>query len=227
MTSMSGIRADEPARALPAASEQALVAALRRGDEAAFARLVELHTPSMLRLAGRYVRSRSVAEDVVQETWVALLEGLDRFEERATVKTWLFRVLLNIARTRAVRERRVVPMSALDGDGGDDGPTVDPARFLPPDAAGWPRHWASTPYDWRDRPELVALSREMLETVRRALEGLPERQRTVVELRDVDGLSAEEVCAVLGLSGANQRVLLHRGRARIRQAIEDVLDGPR
>jgi RNA polymerase sigma-70 factor, ECF subfamily len=227
VTSMTSIRADEPARALPTASERALVAALRRGDEVAFARLVELHTPSMLRLARRYVRSRSVAEDVVQETWIALLEGLDRFEERATVKTWLFRVLLNIARTRAVREQRVVPMSALGADGDEEGPTVDPTRFLPPDAVDWPRHWASTPYDWRDRPELVTLSRETMQTVRRALDALPERQRTVVELRDVDGLSAEEVCTVLGLSGANQRVLLHRGRARVRQALEDVLDGPR
>lgn len=139
---MTSIHADEPvapARALPAASERALVTALRRGDEDAFARLVEPHTPSMLRLATRYVRSRSVAEDVVQETWVALLEGLNRFEERATVKTWLFRVLLNNARTRAVRERRVVPMSALGADGDEEGPTVDPARFLPPDAVDWPR----------------------------------------------------------------------------------------
>ena len=211
-------------------AEREPVAALRAGDEAAFVSLVAAHNRVMLRVALHYVGTRSVAEEVVQDTWLALLNGLDRFEQRSSLKTWLLRVLANIARTRAVRERRSVPMSALavDGSGdGDGGPTVDPARFRDPDAEQWPRHWMSAPRDWRGRPELVSMARETLDVVRGALEVLPERQRMVVALRDVEGLSAEEVCAVMEVTPANQRVLLHRGRAHVRQALEHHLAGSR
>jgi RNA polymerase sigma-70 factor, ECF subfamily len=211
-------------------AEQRLVAALRRGDESAFTALVDAHAAAMLRLARAYVPSRSVAEEVVQETWLALLEGLDRFEERSSVKTWLFRVVVNIAKTRAVRERRTTPFSALpqatgDEDGDNAGPLVDPARFLPPDHEQWPGHWAQPPQSWRDNPELSALSHEVLDEVGHALDGLSARQRATVLLRDVEGFSAEEVCDLLAISAANQRVLLHRGRAHVRQALEDYLAG--
>lgn len=210
-------------------AELRLVAELRAGSETAFASLVDAHSAAMLRVASAYVSSRAVAEEVVQDTWLALLEGLDRFEERSSVKTWLFRVLVNIAKTRSTRERRTVPFSALGGEDAadDEGPTLDPSRFLPADHERWPHHWAQPPTSWADHPELHNLSRETFEVVGGAVRLLPERQRATVVLRDVQGFSADEVCDLLGVSAANQRVLLHRGRARVRQALEDYLDGAR
>jgi RNA polymerase sigma-70 factor, ECF subfamily len=202
-----------------------LVAALREGDEGAFLTLVRQHQALMLRVARTYVRDPRAAEDVVQETWVALLERIDRFEGRATIKTWLFRVLVNRAITRAQRDRRQVPFCAFEGDDGDegpgdDGPTVDPARFLGADHPRWPGHWASDP---PQLPEQRLLARETLDRVRVAIDRLPARQRSVIVLRDVGGFTAEEVCATLDVSDANQRVLLHRARAKVREELERYL----
>ena len=208
-----------------AAEERALVDALRCGDEAAFVRLVEALHGSMLRLAMAHVGDRAVAEEVVQDAWVGVLQQLDRFEGRSSLKTWILRIVSNRAKTRALRERRTVPLSALlAGDPGDaDEPAVEPDRFLP---AGhrWAGHWASPPRSWREVPEEVLLSRETLTEVRRAIDGLPPAQRTVVVLRDVEGMTAAEACQLLGLTEGNQRVLLHRGRSRVRTHLERYLD---
>jgi RNA polymerase sigma-70 factor (ECF subfamily) len=194
-----------------------LLQRLRAGDEAAFAALVDRLHPSLLRVARLFVRSDAVAEEVVQETWVAVLDGLDRFEGRASLNTWIGRILANRARTRAVREGRSLPLSAIEGDGE---PAVDRDRFGP---RGF---WATPPRPWEDPgAEKLLLRRELGALLARELVRLPEAQRAVVELRDVDGWTAEEVCNVLDLSETNQRVLLHRGRSRLRAALERHLQG--
>ncbi|HEX2086398.1 MAG TPA: sigma-70 family RNA polymerase sigma factor [Solirubrobacteraceae bacterium] len=205
----------------PRDSEDArLVAALRRGDEAAFAALVRKHQSLMLRVARGYVRDQRLAEEVVQETWLALLEGIDRFEGRASLKTWLFRVLVKRAITRGTRERRQVPFSSLVGDDDESGPTVDADRFLGGDHPRWPGHWAAEPSNWEALPEQRLLSRETMRLVQEAIERLPARQRDVIVMRDIGGFGAEEVCAALDLSDGNQRVLLHRARAKVREELE-------
>ncbi len=191
-----------------------LVDLLRAGDERAFADLVDRYSPSMLSVARAYVTSREVAEDVVQDTWLALLQGIDRFEGRSSLRTWLFRVLVNIAKTRGVREKRCTPVDMHVGDH----PAVSPDRFQSA-ASAWPDHWVRFPMPWRESPESSLLSGEALDLVRSELARLPEQQRIVVSLRDVDGYGSDEVCALLDLTAANQRVLLHRGRARIREAL--------
>ena len=200
--------------------EGALVAALRAGDEGAFAQLVDRHTPSMIRVARGYVPSHEIAEDVVQETWIALLKGIDKFEGRSSLRTWLFTVLINIAKTRGVRERKDVEVQMKAFAGG----SVDPARFRP---AGdeWPGHWrpSEVPAPFPDSPEGSLLSNELTAVARRGLEGLPERQRIVVTMRDMLGLESDEVCELLDITVANQRVLLHRGRAAVRQVLKDYL----
>ena len=205
-------------------SERDLCAALRRGDEAAFARLVTLHHSSLRRVALSYVRSAAVADEVVQETWLAVLRGLDNFEERSSLKTWIFRILTNTAKTRAERESRTVPLSALaSGDADEDESAVDPNRFFDQQHARWPGHWASPPARWDELPEEHLSGRETLDTLKAAIEQLPPQQRQVVVLRDVEGWEADDVCELLGLSEANQRVLLHRARSKVRQALEDQL----
>jgi RNA polymerase sigma-70 factor, ECF subfamily len=214
---------DSPARL---EAERQLVAALRRGEEQAFADLVDRHTSALLRVARSYVSSVAVAEEVVQETWLALLNGIDRFEERSSIKTWLFRVAANIARTRGAQERRTVPFSSLGvGEDEESGPTVDPARFRGQDDP-WPHHWSSPPQPWDEVPEQRLLSHETRKHLQEAFAELPERQRAVVTLRDVQGFSAEDVCRLLELTAPNQRVLLHRGRARLRQSLEAYLGEP-
>ena len=206
------------------AAERALLEALRRGDEAAFVRLVETLHGSMLRLAMVHVGDRAVAEEVVQEAWLGVLQQLDRFEGRSSLKTWVLRIVSNRAKTRAVRERRTVPFSALaGGDLEADEPAVDPDRFLP---AGhrWAGHWASPPASWREVPEELLLSQETMAEVERAVAALPAAQRAVLVLRDVEGLSAAEACQLLGLTEGNQRVLLHRGRSKVRATLERYLD---
>jgi RNA polymerase sigma-70 factor, ECF subfamily len=191
---------------------------LRAGDEQAFEQILAGWSPAMLRVAGWYVRGREEAEDVVQETWLAVLDGLPRFEGRSSLRTWVFTILANRARTYAVRARRSVPWSeVLDGDGA----AVDASRFQGPDDA-FPGHWTSAgaPRRW-DHPEDASLAGEARAEIARALRGLPERQRAVVTLRDVTGLSSDEACKLLGITAHNQRVLLHRGRARLRAALED------
>jgi RNA polymerase sigma-70 factor, ECF subfamily len=199
------------------AGEAQLVAALRAGDEEAFTMLVTRWHASLKRVARTYVRTDAIAEDVVQETWLAAIAGLERFEERASLKTWLFQILANRARTRAVRERRSVPLTALAG-GGDDAPAVSPDRFQDEDAT-WPGHWAAPPRPWDD-PERRLQSLEARDLLRAAIGALPEMQQAVLTLRDVEGLEAREVCALLDLSDANQRVILHRARARVRNELE-------
>jgi RNA polymerase sigma-70 factor (ECF subfamily) len=213
-----------PAPSAAAERERELIAALRRGDEQTFTLLVEQYTPALLRLASLYVSSRAVAEDVVQETWVGVLHGLDRFEGRSALKSWSFRFLVNTAKTRAVREGRTIPFSALaalDADG--DEPTVEPERFRPPDAPQWPGGWSSPPASWESLPEERLLSLETRERIQRAIAALPPAQREVITLRDVEGWPSDEVCNLLSISESNQRVLLHRARSRVRRALEEYL----
>jgi RNA polymerase sigma-70 factor (ECF subfamily) len=204
--------------------ERELLEALRRGDEAAFVRLVATLHGSMLGLAMVHVGDRAVAEEVVQDAWLGVLGQLDRFEGRSSLRTWVLRIVANRAKTRAVRERRTVPFSALaGGDPEADEPAVDPDRFLP---AGhrWAGHWASPPVSWREVPEELLLSRETMAEVERAVATLPAAQRAVLVLRDVEGLTATEACQLLDLTEGNQRVLLHRGRSKVRAALERYLD---
>jgi RNA polymerase sigma-70 factor, ECF subfamily len=198
-----------------------LVAGLRRGDEVAFTRVVTAYSTSLLRLAQDFVRTRSVAEEVVQETWLAVLDGIDRFEGRSSFKTWLFRILVNKAKTRGVREARTVPFSSLAPEG--DEPAVPEERFRGP-GNEWPGHWASPPRSLETVPEERLLAREVRQRIASGLAALPESQRVVVTLRDVAGWDAEEVCDVLGVSEGNQRVLLHRGRAKLRAAFEQYIE---
>lgn len=204
--------------------DAALLTALHAGDERAFAELVDRYGPLLMRIARMHVRTDAAAEDVVQETWLGVLRGLERFEGRSSLKTWLVRIAQNRARTRGERDARSVPLSSLAGAREEDGPAVDADRFLDQGHPRWPGHWAAAPRRW-EMPEERLLGRETLEVVREAIAALPERQAAVIALRDVEGLSSEEVCDALGLSEGNQRVLLHRARARVRQALAEHLDG--
>ncbi len=207
----------------PPTDDSALVAALRAGDEGAFAELIDAHGASLLRVAMSYVPSRAVAEEVVQETWLAVLSGLDSFEGRSSLKTWVFRILTNRAITRGTRERRTVPFSSLAGPE-EDGEAMDADRFLPASHDRWPGHWALGPTRWRT-PEEGLLAGETREVIVGAIDVLPSAQRAVITLRDIEGWPSAEVCEVLELSEGNQRVLLHRARARVRTAVEQHL-GP-
>jgi RNA polymerase sigma-70 factor, ECF subfamily len=203
--------------------ERALLAALRAGDEAAFAALVDRYSASMIRVAQGYCRSRAVADEVVQEAWLGVLKGLDRFEGRATLKTWIFRILVNTAKTRGEREARTVPFSSLANDG-EEGPSVDPERFR--DLSDrWAGHWAEPPERWETSPEHALLGVETRAVVDDVIKTLPAKQQQVVTLRDIEGWSSDEVCNVLGLSETNQRVLLHRARSKVRAALEDYMAG--
>jgi RNA polymerase sigma-70 factor (ECF subfamily) len=200
--------------------EARLVRRLRDGDEAAFAELVEAYGPMLMRLALMHVPSRAVAEEVVQETWLAVLNGIDRFEGRSSLKTWITSILLNTARTRGERERRTLPFSLLRrrGEEGGDEPALPPDRFQGRRGEA-PGHWARPPIDWGPPEEKLASDaarRVMLE----AISELPPRQREVIALRDISGWSSEEVRNALDLSETNQRVLLHRARSKVRAALE-------
>jgi RNA polymerase sigma-70 factor (ECF subfamily) len=210
-------------RVQPPSGDERLLRALRRGDEDAFAELVERYNGPLLRFARTFVRDRAVAEEVVQETWLAVISGLERFEGRSLLKTWIFRILANRAKTRGTRESRSVPFSALALDGEADAPVVPEERFR---GAGdqWEGHWASPPRSWDDVPENRLLSRETRDVIDTAIDDLPPMQAQVIRLRDVEGWSADEVCDLLGLSEGNQRVLLHRGRSKVRAALERYLD---
>ncbi len=206
----------------PSREELDLIQALRAGDEDAFATLVKRYNPSLLRVALMYVHDRSVAEEVVQDTWVGVLRGIDTFEPRASLKTWMFRILVNRAKTSVQREVRSIPFSATWDALSEPGePALDPDRFLASDSAhapaGW---WASPPRDWGASPEDALLAAETRGYLNRAIAGLPPTQQEVITLRDIEGLAASEVCNILGISEINQRVLLHRARAKVRQALE-------
>jgi RNA polymerase sigma-70 factor (ECF subfamily) len=205
----------------PRADDQELVRRLLAGDDQAFRGLVEQWSPAMLRLARTFVGTSQSAEDVVQDAWVGVLRGLARFEGRSSLRSWIFTIVINRARTHGVREARTIAWSTLGADDTDRGPTVDPTRFQGPEGR-YPGHWTSAgaPQRWDEVPERNILTKEGLAQVEAALERLPPRQRLVVSLRDVDGLTAEEVCETLGITAANQRVLLHRGRAGVRGVLE-------
>jgi RNA polymerase sigma-70 factor, ECF subfamily len=191
-----------------------LVERLRAGDEAAFGALVDRYYASMLRVARGYVATREAAEDVVQETFLGVVQGIGRFEGRSSLKTWMFRILVNRAQTRGEREGRSRPFSALVGD---DEPAVDPDRFAK--EGRWAGYWA-TPPSSDPLPEASVLAAEMGDRLLDAIAGLPEAQRTVLELRDVLGFASDEVCTLLDITEANQRVLLHRARSKARAALE-------
>jgi RNA polymerase sigma-70 factor (ECF subfamily) len=198
--------------------ESALIERLRRGDSHAFRELVSVHQAPLVRLAGMFVPSNAVAEEVVQETWIAVIRGIDRFEQRSSLKTWITRILVNIARTKGVKERRTVPMgSLLSDDSGDRAAAVSPDRFTGPAGRG---AWATPPSRWSQIPEEVVLSSATISQVVDTVQQLPEQQKWVVMLRDVEGWSAPEVCEALGLTEVNQRVLLHRGRSAVRAMLE-------
>jgi RNA polymerase sigma-70 factor (ECF subfamily) len=187
-----------------------LLAALRAGDEAAFAALVTRYHASLKRVARAYVSTDAVAEEVVQDTWLAVVRGIGRFEERSTLKAWIFQICANRARTTGRRERRSIPIGAEE-------PAVDPRRFAASGA------WATPPTPWADEVEDRLTAAGAADAVRGAIAALPDGQKQVVTLRDVEGLSSEEVCAVLDLTAVNQRVLLHRGRSRVRRALEQAV----
>jgi RNA polymerase sigma-70 factor (ECF subfamily) len=205
--------------------DERLIQALRERDEAAFAVLVDRYHGQLIRLAMVYVSSRAVAEEVAQETWIGVLQGIGRFEGRSAFRAWLFRILTNQAKRRGERESRIVPFSALapDEDGGD-GPAVSPDRFHP-QGHPYAGHWAAYPRDWQHDPERRLLSAETRELARQAIAALPPNQRLVITMRDVEGWSAGEVCNVLAISETNQRVLLHRARSKVRRALERYLEG--
>jgi RNA polymerase sigma-70 factor, ECF subfamily len=196
------------------ADDARLVERLRAGDESAFAELVRTYHSSLLRVARLFVPTAALAEDVVGETWLGVVKGIDRFEGRSSLKTWIFRILTNIAKTRGQRESRSLPFSSLDDADGTFEPAVESGRFTP---VG---HWADPPRAW---PEERLISRETLEVIEDAIESLPPAQRAVISLRDVEGWDAEEVRNALELSETNQRVLLHRARAKVRRALDGYL----
>lgn len=204
--------------------ERALVEALRKGDETAFTTVLNRYHTPLLRLARVYVPDQAEAEEVVQETWMGLLQGIKRFEERSSLKTWLFRILMNRAKTHAQRQGRSIPFSSLPGaDDEQAGGWIELDRFLPLDHPQWPGGWKSFPQSWDEVPEERLLSLETFNHIERAIQELPPAQREVITLRDIEGWTSDEVCNFLGISQANQRVLLHRARAWVRRALEQYL----
>jgi len=208
--------------AAASAEDLALVQRLRAGDEEAFMTLVDALQPSMLRVARMYVSTIAVAEEVVQDAWLGVLKGIDRFEARSSLRTWIFRILTNIAKTRGQREGRSVPFATLAGDD-LDAPSWDPASFLGPEDE-WAGHWSSFPNDWRGLPQERLDAAETRAVAAAAISGLPPMQAEVIRLRDVAGWTSEEVRNALDLSETNQRVLLHRARAKVRRALDDYLE---
>lgn len=195
--------------------DAAIVAALRRGDERVFAEVVERFHPMLRRVARGYLRTEEAVGDVVQETWIGVLRGIDRFEGRSSLRTWVVSILVNVARSQAVKEARSVPFASLGPV--DDG--FGPERFQGPDG-DYPGHWTTPPTPWSEDPETYTLAAETRDVVRSAVAGLPDNQRAVITLRDIDGWTGPEVAAALGISEGNQRVLLHRARARVRVALD-------
>jgi RNA polymerase sigma-70 factor (ECF subfamily) len=197
-----------------------LVEALRAGDEDAFAQLVREYQPSLVRVARIYVSTQAAAEEVAAETWLAVLKGLDRFEGRSSLRTWIFRILTNIAKTRGQRDGRTLPFSALEDPGRVPEAALGADRFLDPEHPRWPGHWAVRPEPW---PEDAVIAAETQARLAEAIEALPPTQRAVISLRDIEGWSSEEVRNALELSETNQRVLLHRARSKVRRALESYL----
>lgn len=200
-------------------SDDQILAALRAGDEQVFVGLVERYYGALLRLALAFVPSQAVAEEVVQETWLGVIEGLSRFEGRSSLKTWIFRILTNRAKTRGKRERRYESIG-IGGGRQEEADSGDADRFHDDG------HWVHLPRAWdRDTPERLLLSKESLEHIEQAIELLPALQRQVITLRDIEGLTSQEVCNLLEITETNQRVLLHRGRSKVRRFLDQYLHG--
>ncbi len=209
--------------------DAALLVRLKAGDEAAFTELVDRWSAPMLRVALTHTRMRALAEEAVQDTWLAVLQGVDRFEGRSTLRTWVFRILLYTCRGKAERERRVPPISELQRSAAEHGSgrAVPADQFLPSDHPHWPGHWSQPPRSWVRTPDDALLGSELRRHISDAVAALPERQRQVLTLRDVEGWTSEEVCRLLGVLPGNQRVLLHRARSTVRAALEPYLTAER
>ncbi len=203
---------------VPEHADAVRLAALRAGDERTFVELVDELSPRMLKLALVYVKGLAPAEDAVQEAWLVVLTSLDRFEGRSKLSTWIFGIVVNVARARGRRESRSRPFSSLSTD---DQPVIDPERFLPSDHERWPGHWASAPTPW---PEHALETAEAAQIIRDTVAGLPETQRAIITLRDMIGCTPEETCNALGLTDTNHRVMLHRARTKVRAALESAFD---
>jgi RNA polymerase sigma-70 factor, ECF subfamily len=221
---VSGSIDEQPARQRPA-NESALLARLRDGDEAAFVDLVERYQPPLQRFLRNYLPSQELAEDVAQETWLAVLNGLDRFEERSSLKTWIFRIGANRAQSRMRRERRLVSFSALRVPGFGNRDETPGDDLLPSGFSSDSGMWTSVPRRWDDDPEDRLLANETVAIARETIGQLPPMQAAVITLRDIDNWTSAEVCEALNISEANQRVLLHRARVRVRKALEKHLEG--
>jgi RNA polymerase sigma-70 factor (ECF subfamily) len=200
---------------MPPLEDRRALALLRAGDEQAFEALVARHYATMMAVARTYVKSRAVAEEVVQEAWLGVLQGLDRFEGRSSLKTWIIAIVVHKAKTRAQREGRSVPFADFESDER----AVEPDRFRGRGDT-YTGHWRSSPADWGAAPDVISQDRETLRVAMRAIAALPPAQLTVIRMRDIEGSTAEEVCSALEISAGNQRVLLHRARSRVRAALE-------
>ncbi len=201
------------------ADDRVLVPALRQGDEAAFAWLLERYSAPLRRLARTYVATDAAADEAVQETWLAVITGVDRFEQRSSLKTWLYGILVNVARSKGVKEHRTVPFASLRTELEHGEPAVDADRFRGP-RDRFPGHWANPPIPWDELPEDSVVGEETFAAVRAAIKDLPPNQQTVITLRDIEGWVADDVCNALEISETNQRVLLHRARSKVRRALE-------
>lgn len=208
-----------------ATDDLSVIEALRRGDETAFERLVDLYHASLRRVARVYISDRTVADEVVQDTWLGVIQGIWAFEGRSSLKTWIFRILINRAKTRAAREGRTVPFARFDANADVAEAAVAPDRFWPADHRTERGHWPDPPRDLGASPERRFLARESRERLQKVIEALPQSQRLVLILRDVEGRSTQEVCDALGFQETNVRVLLHRARANVRVALEPYLKG--
>jgi RNA polymerase sigma-70 factor (ECF subfamily) len=216
---------DLGAAQVAAPDDVSVIEALRRGDEGTFAHHVDQYHASLRRVARLYISDRTVADEVVQDTWLGVIQGIWAFEGRSSLKTWIFRILINRAKTRAAREGRTVPFARFDADVDLAEAAVAPDRFWPADHPTEPGHWRYPPADLGASPERRLLAQEARQHLLSAIEELPEHQRLVLILRDVEGCSTEEVCNALGFQVTNVRVLLHRARAKVRAATEPYLKG--
>ncbi|MGE0644064.1 MAG: RNA polymerase sigma factor [Nitrospira sp.] len=203
-------------------ADQPLIAKLCNGDERAFDELVNKHHGSLIRMAMGYVGDHEVAEEVVQDTWMAVIEGLGRFEGRSSLRTWIFGIMIHKAKDRGVREKRHVTFSAFDSNGEEHDEAVDPARFH--QSGEWVGHWAVPPQPWDERtPEQLLASRQAVRAMERAIDALPQTLKDVLILRDVEGVDAREACEILKITETNLYVRLHRARERVRVAVEKAL----
>jgi RNA polymerase sigma-70 factor, ECF subfamily len=204
--------------------EEQLIVQLRRGDERAFDELVTTHHHALIRMAMGYVADREVAEEVVQDTWMAVIEGLNRFEGRSSLRTWIFGIMIHKAKDRGVREKRHTTFSAFESFDDENEETVDPSRFH--QSGEWAGHWAFPPQPWDEQtPEKLLASQQAVTAMNKAIEALPSTLKEVLILRDVEGVEAKEVCELLKITETNLYVRLHRARERVRQAVETYLKG--